>query len=270
MSGPWPSHARRWDLLGPPLRPSPEDVAVVASIAREPWVTPPRVVLLGVTPELATLAWPAGTELVAVDRCDTMIASVWPSSGKPAGAKAVLGEWSALPLEAGSVDLVLGDAVTTVLSYPHAHASVFTEVARVLRVGGRFVTRALVPPASREDVCAIASDLASGRVGSLNALKVRLLMALSAPPDHAVRLADTWDAWREMVSDPIALFAKLGWNPEALSTIDVYRDSPTTYAFASIDELDAIARDAGLCDRAVHTPRYELGDRCPTITWRKR
>ena len=59
--------ARHWNLLGPPLRPSRDDVAILEGVVQS-LHTAPRVLLLGVTPELATLAWPAGTELVAVDR----------------------------------------------------------------------------------------------------------------------------------------------------------------------------------------------------------
>jgi SAM-dependent methyltransferase len=265
----WPSQARHWHLLGPPLRPSRDDVAIVEGVVRALLATP-RVLLLGVTPELATLAWPPGTELAAVDRCAGMIGAVWPSSGTPAGARAVQGDWRALPIDDASVDLVLGDAVMTLLAFPHDTEALFTEVHRVLRPEGRFVVRALVPHGTREDVSGVSRDLLAGRIGSLHAFKVRLLMALHPSPEQGTRLADAWDAWQAVAPDPRALATELGWKLEALATIAVYRDSPVVYAFPTVEELDVIARRAHLARDAVQVPRYELGDRCPTITWRKR
>jgi len=135
---------------------------------------------------------------------------------------------------------------------------------------GRFVVRALVPHGTREDVSGVSRDLLAGRIGSLHAFKVRLLMALHPSPEQGTRLADAWDAWQAVAPDPRALATELGWKLEALATIAVYRDSPVVYAFPTVEELDVIARRAHLARDAVQVPRYELGDRCPTITWRKR
>mgnify|MGYP007009300231 CR=1 FL=1 len=58
-----------WSNLGPPLRPSPEDVrdfqrAVNTAAARTNLL---RVLILGVTPELHALSYPKGSVVQAAD-----------------------------------------------------------------------------------------------------------------------------------------------------------------------------------------------------------
>ncbi|MDQ6622553.1 MAG: hypothetical protein M3Y86_03600, partial [Verrucomicrobiota bacterium] len=66
----WQSMAAVWAQLGSPLRPSAEDQRGYGSFIF-PWLqnfAQPRVAILGVTPELYYLPWPAGCDLLAVDR----------------------------------------------------------------------------------------------------------------------------------------------------------------------------------------------------------
>src|SRR5436190_2099932 len=70
--GHWKDHAVNWDLIGPPLRPAPEDLAVIAeAVSRLTDEVPHRdlkVLILGVTQEYARFPWPKGTNLVAWER----------------------------------------------------------------------------------------------------------------------------------------------------------------------------------------------------------
>ena len=71
----WPRHARQWALVGPPLRPSPSDVAAVR--AQLPRFGPaPRGLVLGVTPELIGAGWPATARLIAIERSAEVIAAL--------------------------------------------------------------------------------------------------------------------------------------------------------------------------------------------------
>ncbi|MCX5742901.1 MAG: class I SAM-dependent methyltransferase, partial [Proteobacteria bacterium] len=110
--GHWVHHARQWARIGAPLRPGPEDVAIMASLTGGVR----RALLLGVTPELATLAWPADATLVAVDRSRAMIGAIFPST--QIRAQALVGDWCALPLADGAIDLAVGDGCLTNLPYP--------------------------------------------------------------------------------------------------------------------------------------------------------
>lgn len=77
----WPRHARQWALVGPPLRPGPDDVAATER-AVAAWSAgegrAPRALVLGVTPELVTMAWPAGARVLAVDRSAAVIDAILP------------------------------------------------------------------------------------------------------------------------------------------------------------------------------------------------
>ena len=58
MTGHWAEIARRWQQVGPPLRPSVQDIAFYTRAIAD--ITAPRALILGVTPELYHLPWPAG------------------------------------------------------------------------------------------------------------------------------------------------------------------------------------------------------------------
>ncbi len=64
--------APQWSHLGPPLRPSADDTAVVqravAGLGRAA-----HAVVLGLTPEIIACTWPANIELSAVDHSAAMI-----------------------------------------------------------------------------------------------------------------------------------------------------------------------------------------------------
>jgi SAM-dependent methyltransferase len=265
MSGDsWPTIARLWEKLGPPLRPSPEDVEVVERVAGE--ADARRVLLLGVTPELATCAWPEGALVTAVDRSTEMIAHVWPSSRVRPGVRALAGDWRALPLEDGSVDLVAGDGVFTVISYPADARLLIEELARVLGGRGRFVVRAFVPPASPESPDDVVRDLRAGRIRGFHAFKWRFLMSLVPPGSTRVKLGDAWEAWNGLVPDPAATVRALGWSEDVLATIDAYRGAPTAYEFPSVARIVEIASPRFVL-RATHVQGYELGERCPTLAF---
>ncbi len=69
--GHWKNHAIRWDLIGPPLRPTPDELDVVAGIVSE---LTSRLgdrgldaLVLGVTLEYARFPWPPGSNLTALE-----------------------------------------------------------------------------------------------------------------------------------------------------------------------------------------------------------
>jgi SAM-dependent methyltransferase len=265
MSDIWRNLARQWRLLGPPLRPSPEDVAIVARVAQETRVR--DAVLLGVTPEIATSAWLTGTRLVAVDVSQEMIDTVWPAASAPPGARALRADWRALPLGDASADLVTGDGALTVVPYPDGTDATLAQVRRVLRPGGHFVVRAFVAPPERERAEAVVEEMTRGRIAGFHAFRWRLAHALERSRREGSHVADVWRAWNELVRDPAGALAARGWSLELLETIDNYRDSRSSYWFPSVDEIRELAR--GRFELvSTHVQGYELADRCPTLVLR--
>ena len=260
----WPDLARRWAELGPPLRPSPEDIGLFADVVAR-WQGPVRGLILGVTPELYRLPWPRGSHLLAVDRTRGMIDAVWPG---PPGT-VVQADWRALPLASSSRDVVLCDGGLVQLPYPAGVAALARGLRRIMSPGGVCAIRLFVPPAKPESPDDVLRDLLAGRVANLNVLKLRLAMAMYERSRGGIRLDRIWEVVHRVAPDPERLAARIGWNPGALRGIDVYRDCAARYHFPGIDAVRREFRAAGFDCENVRVPQYVLGERCPTATFRR-
>lgn len=265
---PWSSHARQWSRVGPPLRPSLEDVAV-ARLALDGWRgatgrDDPTLLLMGVTPELCSLPTGERSRLIAIDRSADMIHSVWPGRLRPLD-EVLCADWRRLPIENESVDVILSDGCLSTLPYPSGYANVCAEILRVLRDRGRCVARCFVQSEKPELLDAVLADLAGGRVGGFHAFKWRLVMALQPDAETGVVLSDVWDALHEAESDLDALSLRCGWLVEEVRTIEAYRGVEARYSFPDLDALCGLFSDVGFSVLEVSRPSYELGDRCPTV-----
>jgi SAM-dependent methyltransferase len=263
----WDRHARRWSNLGPPLRPSPQDVEIMQRAVAEHCAAAGRTstdaVLLGVTPEIVKMQWPRATRLRAFDRNPSMIQHVWP--GNPEiEAVAACAIWSSLPVADASADVLLGDASFSNVHYPKGFKQMAEEIRRVLRRGGLFCSRFFAAPAQREPVETVFDDLVHGRIGNFHIFKLRLAAALHDDVRDGVCLGDIWEVWNKAFPDPEALAQKLGWPVETVRTIDSYRSLEARYAFPTVEEIRAVFGE-DFTEAACILPDYELGDRSPIM-----
>ena len=261
----WSQHAQQWSLIGPPLRPSGQDISLleqaVTAWSASNGITAPRALLCGVTPEIARMRWPAGTRLTAVDRSQAMIAGVWLAGEAP--GTAVCGNWFALPLSDCSQDLLIGDGCHTLLVGRDRYIAFARELRRVAAPGSLLAIRYFLRPERSETAGHVIDDLQKGRIGNFHAFKWRLAMALHGTLEEGVRLGDIWEVWNNAVPDPGALAAQLGWSPAVVHTIQNYRDLDTRYSFSTMAEARALIGDFRIV--AVQEHGYELGERCPTL-----
>lgn len=262
MNDHWDNHARQWEHVGPPLRPGPVDVLHVESLLEEMVIS--QALLLGVTPELASMRWPRGTMLAAVDHNPEMVAHIWPHNMIPVPAVAVLGEWQRLPFRDNSIDVVLGDGCYTLLVGSRSYEALSREVSRVLRPDGRFIMRFFVRPEQPESLAIILDDLRHNRIGNFHVFKWRLAMALHRSFASGVAVADVWKEWKATGINADVLVRELDWSRSAIETMDVYRASDARYSFATLKELRASLAPY-FCEVSCCFPSYELGDRCPTF-----
>lgn len=265
----WALLGRAWHLLGPPLRPSGEDVQAYARAIegrRGPGGGPPRALILGVTPELYRLPWPPGTAITAIDREPFMLETIWPGPTEAARCE----DWCRTSLADASVDIVLCDGGWQMLG-PGGHDALTRELGRVLAPGGLFVVRSFTTPAAREPFEAVMEDLRAGRVESMNVLKLRLAMSLQESTGDGVPVARVWKAFIDAEPEPAALAARLGWPADIMLSLEAYRDSPSRYHFTSLAELcePLTGEPGGFRCAGVSTPRYVLGERCPTVTFER-
>lgn len=259
--------ARRWPHVRPPLRPTPEDAAFYRA-AIDHWSRdhgPPRAVILGVTPELCDLPWPTGADLIAVDGTREMISLVWP--GPP--ERAILAEWTDMPLPDASRDIVVCDGGFDLVPYPQGSAALVREMARVVAPGGLCILRLFTPPKARESAEEVLRDLAAGRVPDVTTLKLRLWMALQENTAKGVRPRAVWDAICSVDPDLWSLARRNGWPVPDVQGIEQYRDSQATYHFPTADEVRTLmCRDPGGFDvLSAHEPTYARGDQFPTIVF---
>jgi len=255
----WASFHRHWNRLKPPQRPH-RDVAVALGklIAEDGFAD--RVLLLGVTPELA----PLGRRLVAVDRNQTMIDHIWP--GDRDDRQAIKGDWLALPFPPGFFAAVIGDGSCNCLAYPDAYRELFAEIGRVTRPGGRIAIRVYLAPDLPETVPALRAEVLSGRAGSLHAFKWRFAQALLAEAGGAnVRVEAIREAFDCEFPDRPGLARASGWSMDDIATVDFYKGSAEVYSFPTLAQFRAALPATFGQARAVPSGNYELAERCPLM-----
>ena len=261
----WQSVPQQWKHFGPPLRPGPEDIRVMEQQAAA-WVESSSaercdVLLCGVTPEIASMHWPAGTRLWAVEKSLAMIREVWPANASP-GKQALQGEWTCLPFAPHSFDIVIGDGCLTSLKYPQQQSHFLEEVHSVLRSNGIMIMRYFVQADDPERPEVVFADLREGRIGSFHAFKWRLAMSLQANASEGVRVDDIWRKWA-------AANVTTGCPNEAVNTIGTYRGSDHRLTFTTLGQIRDL--HAGLFEeKSCIVCGYELAERCPIMVYSPR
>jgi SAM-dependent methyltransferase len=254
----------QWSHFGPPLRPSADDTAVVQQLAARLGAAA-HAVVLGLTPEIIACDWPADIKLSAVDHSPSMIEALWPPAKGPRNAQAILADWCAMPFASGTVDLVAGDGCYVLQTYPEGFERLTREVCRVLRPGGRFVIRVFVRPDRSESVAEIARALSLGGVGSVHALKLRLLAAVHGASGAGSCLDDVWRAWKSMPAVPATLSGFRGWTAEEIGGIESYRGMSARYYLPTLAEFRQCMQSSSLREEECAQGGHELADRCPTL-----
>ena len=269
MNEHWSEISEIWKQVGSPLRPSKEDLKFVRSRINQlnKKKDSLRVLVLGVTPEYYHLPWPADTDLRAVDHTKEMIKELWPGPKESAECC----EWTNLPFENSSVDLILCDGGLHLLPYPDDQKNLVNEVRRVLRLGGFFMLRLFLPPEHEKSVESIFSNLMDGEIDNLNELKLQLWAALQVNKRDGVNLHDVWSAVNQVAPDLHALASKLNWPIEHLKVLNTYKQSDKKYYLINIRDVISMFTKStgGFKVKKVDKPSYRLGERCPTVTFER-
>jgi hypothetical protein len=266
----WNAYAARWALVGEPLRPGKADTSYIRDsverlLARQNATE--RALLLGVTPEIAELDWRSPFDLLAVDKSVGMVKAVWP--GDTESRRAVVGDWLTLEAPDGGFALVVGDGVFSILDYPAGYRSLAVALTRVLRAGGLLSLRLFCRPEPCERAADVFEQLAAGRIGSFHVFKWRLAMALQGEATDGVRLDDIWQTFSAHVGSFAELAARTGWPEAEIANIESYRDVQERYSFSTAGEVVAtLEPDFDLLE--TWYPDYELGERCPHLSFRRR
>ena len=268
----WEALALAWPAIRPPLRPGRDDIALLQTLVADrssaTAADSPRALLLGVTPEIASMRWPAGTSLLALDFSEAMIRGVWRA---PEGVPAMVAraDWTAMPVRDGACDVVVGDGNLTSLSYPGEYAAFADETRRVLREPGTLVLRLFARPERPDPLDTVFADLRAGRIREPALLPWRIAMALHGTLAEGVRAGAVWEAWCERVPRAVALFEALGWPPQALGSLEWTRGQEYVMRFPTVGEVEDLLAH-GYERTICRTPAYEGGELYPTVVFTPR
>jgi SAM-dependent methyltransferase len=265
----WNNIAQFWHLVSPPLRPTQEDIIL---FERAVWARKEtlegsiRALVLGVTPELVSLRWPAGSILKVLDRSRKMIKTLW----KGADERAMVGSWTASPVEDSSLDIIVCDGGVGLFNYPHGQLALISEVKRMLAPEGMFITRLLAPGCHTETLDHISCDLEAGRIPSLDALKFRLWGALQADVVSGVRPRDVVKNIELVAGSLQRLTDCFGWPSDHVASLEFHRTSQVVYSLTGAEEVRSLATSlSGLEVVRVDIPQHVFGDRCPIVSIRR-
>jgi SAM-dependent methyltransferase len=253
----WNEYHRRWARLKPPLRP---DADVVAAFAQALAGRNDRVLLLGVTQELADI----GEHVTAIDRNASMIANIWP--GDTNARRALCGDWLALPFEENEFTAVVGDGSLSAIQYPADYCTLLAQLTRVLKPGGVFACRLFLTPDEVESVEEVKALTLAGKIISFHTFKWQLAMAIvqeAREPNIAV--AAILERFNILFPDRIALSAATGWSDIDIETIDVYKNSPDIYSFPTLAQLRETIPETFRDVHLIQAGTYPLAGRCPLI-----
>ena len=266
----WETRAPDW-RVSPPLTPAPEDIAwyeaTVAACARSSGTGQPRAILLGVTPGIATMRWPEGTSLIAVDWAQGMVAHVWPRAGFPEHTDVVRADWRELPLASGSVDLVVGDGCYAAMGSLAGARRLNREIRRILKPRGWHCARAFCRSEKPGSLAALFEELDRGLVDNLDLFRWRLAMLVQGESDEGVSLGKVWRVWRDHVRD--ARSVAPGWSADQRLNMARWENVEARFSFPTISELRGLAEpDFDLV--TFEWPKYASAEHFPRLLMRAR
>lgn len=264
----WSQQSAQWSHVGSPQRPCLEDVAIFSQLLAtlNPQTSQPLACILGVTPELTQMDWPAQWQTIAVDNSQAMIKQLWrPHPSIPASV--VTSDWRCFSFVNAQVDLIIGDGITTAMGDIDACTSAFREFRRILKPSGRLILRCFTRPAQVSTLADIQSAVQTQSMTSFGVLKWRLAMALADETSHSIAPAKVLQTFNALFPDRHRLAEQLGCAVEVVNTIDAYQTQAASLIFLTEEALLAqLSPDFSLEQRI--QPSYPLGECCPIYSFR--
>ena len=253
----WSKIHKVWSQYTPPLRPNAE---VVAAIRSQISASSGRTLLLGVTPELADIT----PNVVAIDKNAAMVGNLWP--GNTDRRRVIIGDWLNTNFAAGAFDCCVGDGSLNAVGYPDQMHLLCSEVARVLRGGGKIVLRVFIRPDAVEKMEAVHQSAISGKIQNFHGFKWRLAMAIAGQSNQPnIEMGWVFDAFNQMFPDRDRLVSLTGWLREEIDTIEFLKHSVAISSFPTRNQLLSVVSHTFSNVRIVPVGTYEMAELCPLL-----
>jgi hypothetical protein len=130
--------------------------------------------------------------------------------------------------------------------------------------GGRVILRCYLQREQPETPEEVFRDVNKPALPSFHHFKFRLLMAMQADATCGVRVNEVYGAWRAHLNNGSSVHLRPGWEVRDVETIEFYRDADTIHTFPTLDQFRMVLGEY-FDEIAIYTPRYPLGERCPTL-----
>ncbi len=263
---PIPARTSHWNAgyrsrIASPLTPHADDVRNVSAALEN---CSGLHLLLGVTLEYAHLA----EDMVAADYKSAMMFDSW--AREFPGRNGVQANWLQLPFQRQSFAAAIGDGCVNALAHPVQYASMFAELQRVLKPGGRLALRTFVTPVEAETCESVCAQAMNAAIGSFHAFKWRLAMAMVAESGDAnVRFADIRTRFNSLVPARDSLAAATGWPRAAIEIIDAYAASQMQISFPPLCDVQRSFASA-FEEIDLMYGSYELAECCPILIMQAR
>lgn len=258
----WNQHAKHWDLITTPLKPAEEDIQRIIKISKPILEKQdnPKIVTLGITPELVSIPFVKGA-IYSFDASEDMIKNIYrPNEKLPSFVQEAY--WQELSLEDNSIDLILGDGSLNALPEKNIYFEVLKELSRTLKKDGKIIIRVFCRPDVSDFFNEIKEDVLSKKITNFHALKWKIAMALNF--DFSVPVKDIYMMFNYLFPDREKLSIESGWSLDVINTIDAYKDSSVKYTFPTLNEITEIFSDYFDIEN-IFFSSYELGERTPTF-----
>ncbi len=266
----WQRLAATYELLGPPLRPAPEDISIFEG-AVDDWfashsVNHIRALSLGATPAIALMRWPAGSILLGADESFHMMRSAWPGD-RAATRFGVRANWLHLPLPSSSVHIAIGDGSLNCVRHPEVANAVCLSLRSVLTDDGLLILRCYVRPEEPEKPEYIFDEMFRGAIPTFTQFKFRLFLAMPQDLRSGLAVDDLYRLWASYAVDPGRLADLTHWPRPEIETIEAFRGSSTVHTFPTLAEFRCLLHEH-FDEVGVITPPYPLGGHCPILILR--
>lgn len=265
----WEKVSKNWDRITPPFRPHEQDVTFMAEVLKSEDVSfeANRILLLGVTPELATLEIPEDCEMIAVDNNEAMIENVWPKMPDP-NKKVIFGDWLDMPFEPNSCDIILGDGVFAPMRYPDQARQLLRTVRDLLHPEGLFIFRIFLNNEEPENPGSVLDAVLNGEIKTEWPFKFRLMRSVQTDTSKGSALNNVWKFLTNEGPGFESLTEKTGWPIQTFQSFQLYEGSDVVITYPKLSEIRELFKDENFEEVKCFTPTYELGEYCRTFVLR--